>query len=130
MPAARSRTPLLLLAAALWLAALYGIRFGLMESAPEADPCLAAPAGLLCRGRAVFWLASHREAFGITALVLAVLVWVAPARRRLPLAIAALLVALSALVFYNVRFGAPATVLVLLALADAGLLRSTAPASS
>jgi hypothetical protein len=132
MPASAGhpRTLLLLLATSAWLAVLYGIRFGLLESTPEADPCLAAPAGLPCRGRALFWLASYREVFGITALALAALVWVLPARWRLPLAIAALFVALSALVFYNARFGAPAAVLGLLALADAGLLRPATDPSS
>ncbi len=131
MPANRTRAPFLLLATSvLWLAVLYGIRLGLMESAPEADPCLAAPGGLLCRGRAAFWLASHFQVFGITALVLAALAWLVPVPRRRPLASAALLVALPALVFYNVRFGAPAAVLALLALADAGLLRPAGNAPS
>jgi hypothetical protein len=120
VPANRTRAPFLLLATSvLWLAVLYGIRLGLMESAPEADPCLAA-----------FWLASHFQVFGITALVLAALAWLVPVPRRRPLASAALLVALPALVFYNVRFGAPAAVLALLALADAGLLRPAGNAPS
>ena len=66
----------------------------------------------------------------ITALVLAALAWLVPVPRRRPLASAALLVALPALVFYNVRFGAPAAVLALLALADAGLLRPAGNAPS
>jgi hypothetical protein len=130
MPVARLRAPHLLLAAAAWVAVLYGVRFGLLESAPEADPCLGAPGGLLCRARAGLWLTSHREAFGSVAMVLAALVWVVPAGRRRPLAITALLAGLSALVLYNVRFGAPATVLALLALADAGLFGPEAPAGS
>jgi hypothetical protein len=121
-----TRTTLLLPAAiVLWLAVLYGIRFGLMEVEPAADPCLGAPDGLLCRGRAALGLTIHFQAFGITALAMAALAWLVPAPRRSWLATAALLVALPALVLYNVRFGAPAAVVALLALADAGALRPT-----
>jgi hypothetical protein len=122
-----TRTTLLLPAAiGLWLAALYAIRFGLLEIGPEADPCLGAPAGLLCRGRAALGLAIHFQAFGVAALALAALAWLVPTQRRRMLATLALLVALPALVLYNVRFGAPATVLALLALADAGVFRPAA----
>ena len=116
-------------AACLWLAVLYGIRFGLMEIEPAADPCLGAPDGLLCRGRAALGLMIHFQAFGLAALAVAALSWLAPAPRRRWLATIALLVALPALVLYNVRFGAPATVLALLALADAGVFRKGARAS-
>jgi hypothetical protein len=114
----------------LFLITLYAIRFGLMEVEPEADPCLAAPAGLMCRGRSALGLAIHFQAFGIAALLLAALAWLVPTPRRPWAASAALLVALPALVLYNVRFGAPATVLALLALADAGAFRPAARRSS
>lgn len=125
-----TRTTLLLPAAAcLWLAVLYGIRFGVMEIEPAADPCLGAPDGLLCRGRAALGLMIHFQAFGLTALAVAALTWLAPGPRRRWLACIALLVALPALVLYNARFGAPATVLALLALADAGVFRPAARTS-
>jgi hypothetical protein len=71
----------------------------------------------------------HFQAFGITALALAAVAWLLPAPRRRRLAAVALLAALPALVLYNVRFGAPATVLALLALADAGVFRPAARTS-
>jgi hypothetical protein len=124
MSATGFRIPLLLPAAALaGLAVPYGIRTGLMEVAPEADRCLGAPDGLVCGIRAALWVASHFQAFGLAALALACLAWLVPAPRRQGPALAALLAALAALVLYNARFGAPATVLALLALADAGVFR-------
>ena len=126
-----TRTRLLLPAAiALWLGVLYGVRFGLMEIEPATDPCLGDPDGLPCRGRAALGLAIHFQAFGIAALVIAALAWLVPAPRRPWAAGIALLVALPALVLYNVRFGAPATVLALLALADAGVFSPAARRSS
>jgi hypothetical protein len=118
-------TPLLrrLVTILAWLAVLYAIRFGLMEIEPAADPCLAAPGGLLCQGRAALGFAIHFQAFGITALALAVPAFIGRGRWRNRLASAALFVAVAALVLYNLRYGAPAAVLALLALADAGTLR-------
>jgi hypothetical protein len=130
MPPTGFRIPLRLAAAALpGLAVPYAIRIGLMEVPPEADRCLDAPDGMACGIRAALWFATHFQAFGLAALALACLAWLVPAPRRQWPALAALLAALAALVLYNARFGAPATVLALLALADAGVFRPGARAT-
>jgi hypothetical protein len=130
MPPTGFRIPLPVAAAALLgLAIPYGIRIGVMEVPPEADRCLGAPDGLACGVRAALWVASHFQAFGLAALALACVAWLVPPPRRQWPALVALLAALAALVLYNARFGAPATVLALLALADVGVFRPAARAA-
>lgn len=111
------RQRLLVLAAALatWTALLYALRFGLLEVAPDADPCLADANALACRWRATLGLAIHFQIFGWTALGCSLLAWAVSPVRRQRLATVALFLALIALVLYNVRYGAPAAVLALLA---------------
>lgn len=122
-PITGTRPALLLATACAWLVLLYGLRFGLMEVEPAADPCLDSPAGLPCRLRSALGLAIHFEVFGMVALATTGLAWLAPVPWRRGFAAAGLLLGLVALVLYNVRFGAPAVVLALLVLADAGTFR-------
>jgi len=126
--ATAGRRPLVRLAAACaaWLALLYAFRFGFMEIEAEADPCLSDPLGSLCRARAALGMSIHLQWFGSAALVLALLAHLRLGRARRAVATAALFAALLALVLYNVRYGAPAAVIALLALADTGLLRRAA----
>lgn len=121
------RQRLLALAAALavWTALLYALRFGLLEVAPDADPCLADASALDCRWRATLGLAIHFQVFGWAALGCSLLAWALPPAKRQRLATVALFLALIALVLYNVRYGAPAAVLALLACVP-GPSRSTA----
>ena len=98
-----------------WAGVLCALRFGLLEIPPEADPCLADPSALACRWRAMLGLAIHFQVFGWLALAASLLAWLLPARRRRMLGTATLFLAVLALVLYNVRYGAPAAVLALLA---------------
>jgi hypothetical protein len=118
----------LLLAASLWLLLLYAFRFGVMEVEPAMDPCLAIPPGPLCSARASLGAGIHFQVFGLAALALALLAWLPVDRLRRGLAATALFVALAALVLYNVRYGAPAAVLALLALVESPSARPTARA--
>ena len=122
------RRPMVRLAAACaaWLALLYAFRFGFMEIEAEADPCLNDPLGSLCRVRAVLGMSIHLQWFGAAALVLALLAHLRLGRARRAVATAALFAALLALVLYNVRYGAPAAVIALIALADLGALAGPA----
>ena len=104
-----------LAACAAWLALLYAFRFGFMEIEAEADPCLNDPLGALCRARAVIGMSIHLQLFGTAALVLALAAHLRLGRFRRALALAGLFAALLALVLYNVRYGAPAAVVALLA---------------
>jgi hypothetical protein len=107
----------LALAAALasWTALLCALRFGVLEVSPDADPCLADATALACRWRAMLGTTIHFEVFGIIALSCSVLGWLLPASTRRRCATATLFLAATALVLYNVRYGAPAAVLALLA---------------
>jgi hypothetical protein len=122
--AAGGRGALVMLAAgcAAWLALLYAFRFGFMEIEAESDPCLSDPLGALCRARAVIGMSIHLQLFGSAALVLALLANLRLGRVRRAVAIAGLFAALLALVMYNVRYGAPAVVIAVIALADLGFL--------
>ena len=120
------RSQLVLLGAlALWLLALGAVRFGFMEIELRDDPCLRDVTLPACRVRAGLGLAIHLQLFANTALALALASHLRLGRARVGVAIAALFAALLALVLYNVRLGAPAAVIALLALADLGVLRGT-----
>lgn len=119
-PASRRWPPVarLALACAAWLSLLYAFRFGFMEIEAEADPCLSDPLGTLCRARAAIGMSIHLQLFGTLAIVLALAAHLRLGRWRHGLALAGLFAALLALVLYNVRYGAPAAVIALLALAE------------
>jgi hypothetical protein len=101
----------------LWLCALYAFRFQVMEIEPEADPCLFDPPGASCRLRAAIGLCIHLQIFGTVALLLGLGAHLARGATGRALAHLALFAALLALVLYNVRYGAPAAVAAVLALA-------------
>ena len=113
----------LVLAVAAWLGLLATLRFGFMEIEAKNDPCLLDATGLACRARALLGLAIHLQILGTAALAAALAAQLPLAGLRRPLAYLALFAALLALVLYNVRYGAPAAVLAMLALADSGALR-------
>ena len=117
-------------ACAAWLVLLYAFRFGFMEIEAEADPCLSDPLGGLCRVRAMLGLSIHLQLFGTAALVLALLANLRLGRWRRIVAIAGLFAALLALVLYNVRYGAPAAVIALIALADVGFFPPRKPGTA
>jgi hypothetical protein len=121
-PADRRALVMLAAGCAAWLALLYAFRFGFMEIEAESDPCLSDPLGALCRARAVIGMSIHLQLFGSAALVLALLANLRLGRVRRAVAIAGLFAALLALVMYNVRYGAPAVVIAVIALADLGFL--------
>ena len=98
-----------------WAALLYAIRFGMLEIPPETDPCLADALGASCRWRTALGLAIHWQVFGWLALGSALGVWLLPTRLRHTGAAVVGFLAVLALVLYNVRYGAPAAVLALLA---------------
>ena len=116
----------LVLAVAAWLGALAALRFGFMEIEAKDDPCLLDATALACRARAMLGFAIHLQIFGTAALATALAAQLPFTRLRRPLAYLALFSALLALVLYNVRFGALAAVLAMLALADTGALREPA----
>lgn len=101
----------------LWLLALYAFRFQVMEIEPEADPCLFDPPGASCRLRAAIGFCIHLQIFGTLALLLGLCAHLARGATGRALAHIALFAALLALVLYNVRYGAPAAVAAVLALA-------------
>jgi len=68
----------------------------------------------------VIGMSIHLQLFGTAALVLALAAHLRLGRLKRALALAGLFAALLALVLYNVRYGAPAAVIALLALADLG----------
>jgi hypothetical protein len=115
----------LLVACAVWLALLYAFRSGFMEIEAEADPCFSDPLGGLCRVHKMLDLCIYElQLFGTAALELALLASLRlPRRWRRPLALAALFTALLALMLHNARYGAPAAVIALIALADLGVFR-------
>ena len=117
-------------ACAAWLVLLYAFRFGFMEIEAEADPCLSDPLGGLCRVRAMLGLCIHLQLFGTAALVLALLANLRLGGVRRAVAIAGLFAALLALVLYNVRYGAPAVVIALIALADVGFFPPRKPGTA
>lgn len=100
-----------------WLGVLYLFRFQVMEIAPEADPCLFDAGGSACRIRAAIGFCIHLQLFGSVALLLGLLAHLARGATGRILAYLALYAALLALVLYNVRYGAPAAIAAVLALA-------------
>ena len=111
---------LLLLALALWLAASYGLRFGLMEDGRWVGICADAAVRWECGVRAQLGWAIHFGVFGKLALGLSLAAILAPRQPGWWLALLALLVALSALALYNAGLAVYAVVLGGLRLVRAG----------
>lgn len=111
---------LLLLVLSLWLAASYGVRFGLMEDSRWVGLCAESAGRWECVARAQLGLLIHFGVFGKLALGLSLLAFFVPRQAGWWLAVLAMLVTLPALVLYN-------TGLAVFALVLAGLRLVRAP---
>lgn len=121
-----SRSSLILLClAALWLAACYGVRFGLLENGSWVDVCADDAALWACQARSGLGLLIHFGVFGQAALAASVPAFLLPGRIGWWLAALALFVGLLALVFYSVSMAVFAVVL-----AGLRLVRQPRPARS
>ncbi|WP_137971449.1 hypothetical protein [Pseudomonas sp. F(2018)] len=102
---------LLLLVLPLWLAASYGVRFALMEDGQWVGTCVEQAARWECQARASLGYLIHFRVIAWTALVLAVLGFIAPGRAGKALASLALFVGIPALVLYSASLAVFALVL-------------------
>ncbi|MBC9249802.1 hypothetical protein A9179_05890 [Pseudomonas alcaligenes] len=112
---------LLLLALSLWLAACYGVRFALMEDGQWVGLCVEQAQRWECQARAGLGWLVHFRVIAWSALLLAVLGFLLPARGGRLLALLGLFLALPALVLYSASLAVFAAVL-------AGLRLVRAPA--
>lgn len=102
---------LLLMFVGLWLAASYGVRYGLMEDGQWVGLCTEPAAYWQCEVRAVLGLGIHHQVLAWTGLALAALGWLLPGRTGTWLAGIALLFAVPALVLYTASIAVFALVL-------------------
>ncbi|MDD0842750.1 hypothetical protein [Pseudomonas sp. Gutcm_11s] len=102
---------LLLLVLPLWLAASYGVRFALMEDGQWVGLCVEQASRWECQARASLGYLIHFRVIAWTALVLAVLAFVAPGKVGRVLAGLALLFGIPALVLYSASLAVFALVL-------------------
>ena len=102
---------LLLLVLPLWLAASYGVRFALMEDGQWVGICVEQAARWECQARAGLGYLIHFRVIAWTALVLAVLGFIAPGKAGRGLAALALFCAIPALVLYSASLAVFALVL-------------------
>ncbi|CDF85446.1 hypothetical protein ACA097_21065 [Pseudomonas sp. QL9] len=107
---------LLLLLAALWVAACYGVRFGLLENGSWVDVCADNEQQLACQARSGLGLLIHFGVLGQAALVASIPAFLIPGRIGWWLAAVALFIGLPALVFYSVSMAVFAVVLAALRL--------------
>ncbi|MDF3934239.1 hypothetical protein [Pseudomonas citronellolis] len=106
------RSSLILLGlVALWLAACYWVRFGLLENGGWVDVCADDATLWACQARSGLGLLIHFGVFGQAALAAALPAFVIPGRWGWALAALALFVGLTALVFYSVSMAVFAVVL-------------------
>ncbi|MHB9801159.1 hypothetical protein ACYCAX_25540 [Pseudomonas sp. MT3] len=101
----------LLLALSLWLAASYGVRFGLMEDSRWVGLCAEPASRWECAVRAQFGWLIHFGVFGTLALGLSALAFLVPGRTGWWLAVLGMFAALPALVLYNAGLAVFAVVL-------------------
>ncbi|NWA27534.1 hypothetical protein HX866_21835 [Pseudomonas gingeri] len=92
---------LLLIVLPLWLAASYGVRYGLMEDGQWVGLCMDEAQRWQCQARSNLGWLIHFKTLGWTALVAAVLAFVAPGRLGRGLAVLAMLAGFPALALYN-----------------------------
>lgn len=102
---------LLLLCIALWLAASYGLRYGLMEDGQWVGLCTVPAAYWQCEARSVLGLAIHHQLMAWSGLGLALLAQVVGGRAGWWLAVLALVFAVPALVLYTASIAVFALVL-------------------
>ncbi|MNH04811.1 hypothetical protein D3C76_897790 [compost metagenome] len=101
----------LLLFLPLWLAASYGVRYGLMEDAQWVGLCTAPAAYWQCQVRSLLGLAIHFKVMAWAGLALALLAQVVAGRGGRWLALLALVLAIPALVLYTASLAVFAVVL-------------------
>lgn len=102
---------LLLSLAALWVAACYGVRFGLLENGGWVDVCADDAQQLACQARSGLGLLIHFGVLGQAALAASIPAFLIPGRIGWWLAALALFIGLPALVFYSVSMAVFAVVL-------------------
>ncbi|MDH0305080.1 MULTISPECIES: hypothetical protein [unclassified Pseudomonas] len=101
----------LLLLLPLWLAASYGVRYGLME-APQWVGLCSVPGGTWqCQARSLLGLGIHFQVIAWGALALALVCQLVPARGGWWLAVLALVLGIPALVLYTASIAVFAVVL-------------------
>lgn len=107
------RLPLiaLLLFLPLWLAASYGVRYGLMEDAQWVGVCADQAQLWQCQARSALGLLIHLRVIAWTALGLALLAQLVPGRAGWRVAVLALLAGVPALVLYSASIAVFAVVL-------------------
>ncbi|KPA90918.1 MULTISPECIES: hypothetical protein [Pseudomonas] len=102
---------LLLLVLPLWLAASYGVRYGLMEDGQWVGICVDEALRWECQARSNLGWLIHFKVLGWTALGAAALAFVLPRRVGWGLAVLALLVGFPALALYNTSLAVFAVVI-------------------
>lgn len=102
---------LLLLFLGLWLAASYGVRYGLMEDGQWVGLCTAPVAYWQCEVRSLLGLGIHHQVMAWSGLALALLAQVVAGRSGWWLAVVALVFAVPALVLYTASIAVFALVL-------------------
>ena len=109
----RPRLPLILLfmAVPLWLAAGYGLRYGLMEDPQWVGTCVAEATRWECQLRANLGWLIHFRVMGWIALITSVLAFLARGRVGYALAVLALLFGFPALALYNASLAVFAVVI-------------------
>lgn len=102
---------LLVLFLGLWLAASYGVRYGLMEDGQWVGLCTAPAAYWQCEVRSLLGLGIHHQVMAWSGLALALLAQVVAGRGGWWLAVVALVFAVPALVLYTASIAVFALVL-------------------
>ncbi|HDS1748056.1 MULTISPECIES: hypothetical protein [Pseudomonas] len=102
---------LLLLFLALWLAASYGVRYGLMEDAQWVGLCAVPGEHWQCQVRSMLGLGIHFQVMAWAGLALALLAQVLGGRSGWWLAVLALVFGIPALVLYTASIAVFAVVL-------------------
>lgn len=110
----------LLVSIALWLAASYGVRYGLMEDGQWVGLCAEPGAYWQCQARSLLGLGIHFRVVAWSALALALIAQVVPRKAGWWLAVVALGFGIPALVLYTASLAVFAVVL-----AGLRLVRST-----
>ncbi len=101
----------LLMFLALWLAASYGVRYGLMEDGQWVGLCTVPTAYWQCEVRSLLGLGIHHQVLAWGGLALALLAQVVSGRAGWWLAVSALVLAVPALVLYTASIAVFALVL-------------------
>ncbi|HFL2188250.1 TPA: hypothetical protein ACG3DQ_003286 [Pseudomonas putida] len=102
---------LLVLFLGLWLAASYGVRYGLMEDGQWVGLCTAPATYWQCEVRSLLGLGIHHQVMAWSGLGLALLAQVVASRTGWWLAVLALVFAVPALVLYTASIAVFALVL-------------------